>query len=210
MNYLSDILYKKKISKSIIIKNVTTGRLIIFSAPSGAGKSTLVQHILQCDFDLEFSISATSRLPRGNEVHGKEYYFLSADEFRQKIAQGDFLESEEVYDGCFYGTLKAEVERILALEKNVIFDVDVVGGLNIKAHYGEKALSVFVAPPSIEELNKRLTSRATDSPEMIKKRIEKAAFEMSFAPRFDVVIVNDDLEKAKKETEDTIGCFLAK
>ena len=188
---------------------MTTGRLIIFSAPSGAGKSTLVQHVLQCGFDLEFSISATSRSPRGSEVHGKEYYFLSVDEFRKKIAQDEFLESEEVYAGCFYGTLKTEVERILALGKNVIFDVDVVGGLNIKAHYGEKALSIFVAPPSIEALNQRLTSRGTDSPEMIEKRIEKAAFEMNFASRFDVIVINDELETAKRNTEETIRRFLA-
>ena len=187
---------------------MATGKLIIFSAPSGAGKSTLVQHILGCGFDLEFSISATSRLPRGNEKHGTEYYFLSSDEFRERIARGDFLESEEVYEGCFYGTLKSEVERILASGKNVIFDVDVVGGLNIKSYYGDRALSVFVAPPSIEELNKRLSTRGTDSPEMIEKRIEKASYELSFAPKFDVVIVNDDLQTAKKETEEKIGEFL--
>jgi guanylate kinase len=184
------------------------GLLIIFSAPSGSGKSTLVNHVLTCGFNLSFSVSATSRAPRGKEEHGKEYYFLSADEFRGRITRGDFLEYEEVYAGCFYGTLKSEVERILSEGKNVIFDVDVVGGLNIKSIYKEKALSIFVAPPSIETLKKRLAARATDSPEKIEERIKKAGFEMSFAPQFDVVIVNDDLEKAKAEAEEKVSGFL--
>lgn len=185
-----------------------SGKLIIFSAPSGAGKSTLVNHILKCDFNLSFSISATSRAPRGSEKHGNEYYFLSAEEFRDKIVRGEFLEYEEVYDGCFYGTLKSEVERILSEGRNVIFDVDVVGGLNIKAMYGDRALALFVAPPSIEELRNRLTVRATDSPEKIEQRISKAEFEMSFAPKFDLVIINDDLEKAKVEAEAKVRSFL--
>ena len=158
------------------------GKLIIFSAPSGAGKSTLIQYLLSKDFEMEFSISATSRAPRGTEQHGVEYYFLSADEFRQKIANQEFLEYEEVYSGCFYGTLRSEVDRITAKGKNIVFDVDVVGGVNIKEFYGDRALSLFIAPPSIEELEKRLIGRGTDTPEMIAKGIGKAEQELSFAP----------------------------
>jgi len=184
------------------------GKLIIFSAPSGAGKSTLVKHLLEKDFNLEFSISATSRLPRGKESHGNEYYFISADEFRDKIVRDEFLEFEEVYESVFYGTLKSEVERITSKGKNLIFDVDVIGGLNIKKQYGERALAVFIAPPSIEVLEKRLKERATDSPEKIAERISKAEYETTFAPQFDKVIVNDNLETAQKEVEDTIRAFL--
>lgn len=184
------------------------GKLIIFSAPSGAGKSTLVNYLLAKDLDMEFSISATSRLPRGKELHGKEYYFLTADEFRSKIEQSEFLEYEEVYENCFYGTLHSEVERILSLGKNVVFDIDVVGGLNIKKQYGDRALAIFIAPPSIEALAQRLRGRATDSPEKIAERINKAEYEMTFAPKFDKVVVNDDLEKAKTEIEQIIRSFL--
>ncbi|MBP7151753.1 MAG: guanylate kinase [Paludibacteraceae bacterium] len=187
-----------------------SGKLIILSAPSGTGKSTLVQYLLTRPFDLEFSVSATSRPPRGNEQNGKEYYFLSMEEFQKKIAQNEFLEYEEVYPGCYYGTLRSEIDRISAKGKNIIFDVDVLGGLNIKKQYNGRALAIFIAPPSLEELKKRLMIRGTDSPEMIAKRLEKAEFEMSFAPQFDVVIVNDDLEKAKKATEEVIFNFLEK
>lgn len=186
------------------------GKLIIFSAPSGAGKSTLIQYLLGQGFDMEFSISATSRAPRGTERHGVEYYFISAEEFRQKIANQEFLEYEEVYSGCFYGTLRSEVDRITAQGKNIVFDVDVVGGVNIKEFYADRALSLFIAPPSIEELEKRLNGRGTDTPEMIAKRIGKAKQELSFAPKFDQIVVNDDLEKAKIEATNAIRDFLAK
>ena len=184
------------------------GKLLIFSAPSGAGKSTIVQHLLGKGFDLEFSISATSRAPRGTEEHGREYYFLSPDEFRQRIANNEFIEYEEVYQDCFYGTLKSEVERISALGKNTIFDVDVVGGVNIKTMYGPRALSIFVQPPSVEELEKRLIGRGTDSPEKIAQRLAKASHELTYAPKFDVVLVNDNLETCKMEAEKIISEFL--
>lgn len=189
---------------------MSNGKLVIFSAPSGSGKSTIINYLLQKGFDLEFSISATSRKPRGTEKNGVEYYFLSPEEFRNKIAGNEFLEHEEVYPDCFYGTLKSEIERIHNDGKNVIFDVDVVGGLNIKKFYGEQALSVFIAPPSIEELRNRLQKRNTDSPEMIEKRIAKAQFEMSFAPKFDVIIVNDNLEAALVKSEKILKEFLRK
>lgn len=186
------------------------GKLIIFSAPSGSGKSTIIQSLLNRDLNLSFSISATSRAPRGTEKNGVEYYFISPEEFRRRIADGDFLEYEEVYAGKFYGTLKSEVERILNSGRNVIFDVDVVGGLNIKKHYGDQALALFIQPPSIEELEKRLKHRATDSPEVIASRIAKAEYELSFAPRFDRIIVNDILEKAQEEAYRSIRQFLDK
>ena len=184
------------------------GKLIIFSAPSGAGKSTLVHHILKCNFNLEFSISATSRLPRGTEINGKDYYFLSQQEFRNKIDNQEFIEYEEVYNGNYYGTLRSEVERIINTGKNLIFDVDVVGGLKIKNIFGENALALFIAPPSVNALEERLNNRKTDTPEQIKRRVEKAEFEMSFAPKFDFIIVNDHLEHAKKEAESKIKNFL--
>jgi len=187
-----------------------SGKLIIFSAPSGAGKSTIVHHILGCGFNLEFSVSATSRAPRGNEVHGVDYYYLTPEEFRSKIRKNEFLEYEEVYPDSFYGTLRSEVVRITGQGKNVVFDIDVLGGINIKKQYDEQALAVFVAPPSIEVLHQRLISRGTDTPEMIAKRIGKAEYELSFAPQFDKVVVNDDLEKAKKEAEKLIREFLSK
>jgi len=184
------------------------GKLIILSAPSGAGKSTLVRYVLEKEFHLEFSISATSRAARGSEQHGEAYYFISADEFREKIAKNEFVEFEEVYGETFYGTLKSEVERITSKGKNIIFDVDVVGGLNIKQQYGDRALAIFIAPPSVEILEKRLKRRATDSAEKIAERISKAEYEMTFAPQFDKIIVNDCLKTAKKEIENTIREFL--
>jgi len=186
------------------------GKLIIFSAPSGAGKSTLVKYLLGRGLDMEFSISATSRPPRGAEKHGVEYYFLTPDEFRQKIKNQEFLEYEEVYPNCYYGTLRSEIERITSQGKNIVFDVDVVGGLNIKENYVDKALALFIAPPSIEILHERLQKRGTDSAEMIEKRIGKADFEMTFAPQFDKIVVNNDLEQAKAEAERSIREFLDK
>jgi len=187
-----------------------SGKLIIFSAPSGAGKSTIVHHILTCGFNLEFSVSATSRAPRGNEVHGVDYYYLTPEEFRAKIRKNEFLEYEEVYPDSFYGTLRSEVDRITREGKNVVFDIDVLGGINIKKQYDEQALALFIAPPSIEVLHQRLVGRGTDTPEMIAKRIGKAEFELSFAPQFDRVVVNDDLDKAKNEAEQIIRKFLGK
>ena len=187
---------------------MATGKLIIFSAPSGSGKSTIINYLMTQDLNLAFSISATSRPPRGTEQHGVEYYFLSAEEFKQRIANDEFLEYEEVYADRFYGTLKAPIEKQLAEGFNVVFDVDVVGGCNIKKYYGDRALSVFIQPPSIEELRKRLVGRATDAPEVIESRIAKAEFELGFAEKFDVVVINDDLEKAQADALETIQNFL--
>lgn len=184
------------------------GKVIIFSAPSGAGKSTIVNHLLGKHLGLEFSVSATCRAPRGTEVNGKEYYFFSAEEFKRRIAAGEFLEYEEVYPGCFYGTLKSEVERIWEKGNAVVFDVDVVGGLNIKKKFGDSALSVFIQPPSVEALRERLTGRGTDAPEKIEQRVAKAEYEMSFAKKFDTIIVNDDLQVALNEAEQKVKQFL--
>ena len=184
------------------------GKLIIFSAPSGSGKSTIINYLLQQNLNLAFSISATSRAPRGTEQNGVEYFFLSPEEFKQRIANDEFLEYEEVYTDRFYGTLKAQVEKQLAAGQNVIFDVDVVGGCNIKKFYGERALSVFIQPPSVEELRKRLNGRGTDAPEVIESRIAKAEYELGFSEKFDVVVVNDELEKAQAEALETIKNFL--
>lgn len=184
-------------------------KLIIFSAPSGSGKSTIINYLLTQNLNLAFSISATSRPPRGTERHGVEYFFLSPDEFRRRIANDEFLEYEEVYQDRFYGTLKEQVESQLAAGQNVIFDVDVVGGCNIKKFYGDRALSLFIQPPSVDELRKRLVGRGTDAPEIIESRVAKAEYELSFAPKFDRVIVNDDLESAKAETLEVITRFLA-
>lgn len=184
------------------------GKLIIFSAPSGSGKTTIVKYLLQKGFNMEFSISATSRMPRGSEQNGVDYYFLSADEFRQRIQNNEFLEWEEVYTDTYYGTLLSEVERITAQGKNIVFDVDVVGGVNIKKKFGNRALAMFIQPPSIEELQRRLEGRATDSPEKIAMRVAKASHELTYAPQFDVVIVNDDLETAQREAETTLSQFL--
>jgi guanylate kinase len=187
---------------------MTPGKIIIFSAPSGSGKTTLVQWLLTQNLNLHFSVSATSRPSRGTEVHGKDYFFLTPDEFRSKIAENAFLEWEEVYADKFYGTLKSEVERMLSEGKNVLFDVDVKGGINIKKHFGAQALSVFVQPPSIEVLEQRLVNRATDSPEIIRERVEKAAYELTFAPQFDVLIVNDVLDQAKQDCLQKLATFL--
>ena len=183
-------------------------KLIIFSAPSGSGKSTIINYLLKQNLNLTFSISATSRPPRGTEQHGVEYFFLSPEEFRQRIANDEFLEYEEVYEDRFYGTLKAQVERQLEAGQNVVFDVDVVGGCNIKQFYGERALSIFIQPPSIEALRQRLEGRGTDAPEVIEDRLAKASYELTFAPKFDKVIVNDDLEKAQAETLEVLKEFL--
>ncbi|MGI6573115.1 MAG: guanylate kinase [Fermentimonas sp.] len=185
------------------------GRLITLSAPSGAGKSTMIRYLLAQDLNIQFSISATSRPPRGEEKNGVEYYFLTPDEFRERIAADEFLEYEEVYEGRFYGTLKSEVERILNQGKNVIFDVDCVGALNIKKVYGDRALTVFVMPPSVEVLRERLEKRGTDAPEMIDNRLAKAEYEMSFAPQFDATICNDDYERARAEILKLITDFIA-
>ena len=172
------------------------GKLIIFSAPSGSGKSTIIRFLLEKqELNLHFSISATSRAPRGMERDGVEYYFLSPDEFRQKIAAGDFLEYEEVYTDKYYGTLKSEVERRLGEGENVVLDVDVVGGCNVKKMYGERALSVFIQPPSIEVLRERLVGRGTDAPDVIESRLAKAEYELSFAGRFDVVVLLSPLRR---------------
>ncbi|CCZ80986.1 guanylate kinase [Odoribacter laneus] len=187
-----------------------TGKVIIFSAPSGAGKSTIVNYLLSKNLGLEFSISATCRPPRGKEQHGKEYYFFTQDDFKKKIAAHEFLEWEEVYPGCFYGTLQKEVERIWAKGQAVLFDVDVKGGVNIKKKFGDQALSIFIQAPSIDILKKRLISRATDSPEKIEERVAKAEYEMSFASQFDTIIVNDNLETAQKEAEQKVKAFLAR
>lgn len=186
------------------------GKLIIFSAPSGAGKSTIVQYLLTQNLGLEFSVSATSRAPRGSEIHGEHYYFLSAEEFRKRIDNKEFIEHEEVYTDLYYGTLRSEIDRISNKGNNIIFDVDVVGGLNLKKQFGDNALALFIAPPSIDELLKRLNNRGTDTPEMIAQRIAKAEHELSFAPQFDVVVVNDNLQIAQKEAENIIRNFLDK
>ena len=186
------------------------GILIIFSAPSGSGKSTIIKYLLECNLDLAFSISATSRAPRGNEQNGVEYFFLTPDEFRAKIAKDEFIEYEEVYKDNFYGTLKSEVERIRENGMNVVFDIDVVGGVNIKNIFGNEALSMFIMPPSVEELRKRLVGRNTDNAETIEKRLDKAEYEISFADKFDKVVINDDLESAKAEALSIIKEFIEK
>lgn len=182
--------------------------IIIFSAPSGSGKSTIVNYLLERHPELEFSVSATSRAPRGTEQHGEAYYFLTTEEFKKKIAENAFVEYEEVYSGCYYGTLKSEIERISTKGHHVVFDVDVVGGCNLKRIFGEEALSIFIAPPSVEILRQRLKGRGTDSDEMIEKRVDKAEYEMTFAPKFDKIIVNDRLEDALQEAETAILQFI--
>ena len=184
------------------------GKLIIFSAPSGSGKSTIINYLMTQGLNMHFSISATSRAPRGTEQNGVEYFFLTPEEFRTKIENDEFLEYEEVYANRFYGTLKAQVEKQLEEGQNVVFDVDVKGGVNIKKFYGERALSVFIQPPSVDELRRRLEGRATDAPEVINDRIARAEYELSFAPQFDTIGVNDDLETAKAEALQKIKDFL--
>lgn len=184
------------------------GKLIIFSAPSGSGKSTIINYLMTQGLNMHFSISATSRAPRGTEQNGVEYFFLTPEEFRTKIENDEFLEYEEVYANRFYGTLKVQVEKQLEEGQNVVFDVDVKGGVNIKKFYGERALSVFIQPPSVDELRRRLEGRATDTPEVINDRIARAEYELSFAPQFDTIVVNDDLETAKAEALQKIKDFL--
>jgi len=187
------------------------GKLIVFSAPSGSGKTTIVRHLLGLeDLNLEFSISAASREPRGEEVNGKDYYFMSLDQFKQHIKNEDFVEWEEVYRDNFYGTLKSEVERIWAKGKNVIFDIDVAGGLRIKSKFPEETLAVFVKPPSVDELKRRLKERSTETEEKINMRIAKAHVELATAPQFDVVIKNYDLEVALDEANQLVKNFVSK
>ena len=187
-----------------------SGRLLIVSAPSGSGKSTIVNYLMKehPEFRLAFSVSATSRPPRGEERNGVEYYFLTEEEFRRHIKAGDFLEYEEVYEGRFYGTLKSQVDEKLAAGLNVVFDVDVKGGINIKRYYGDKALSVFIQPPSVEALRKRLLGRATDDMAQIEERLAKAEYEMTFASQFDRILINDDLDTAKREAVAMLREFL--
>ena len=185
------------------------GKLIIFSAPSGSGKSTIISRLMRHEeLRLAFSISCTSRRPRGSERDGVEYFFVTPDEFRRRIAADEFLEYEEVYEDRYYGTLKSQVERQLADGQNVVFDVDVKGGCNIKSYYGDRALSVFIQPPSVGELRRRLEGRGTDSPEVIEQRLARAGFELGFAPRFDRVVVNDDVDRASDEALGFIREFL--
>jgi guanylate kinase len=182
-------------------------KVIIFSAPSGAGKSTIVGHLLKKFPFLEFSISATSRKPRGEEENGKHYYFFSTDQFETKIKNGEFVEYEEVYAGSYYGTLKSEVERIWDKGNIIIFDIDVKGGVNLKRLYGSNALAIFIQPPSVEELRNRLVGRGTDSAEAIERRVAKAEEELTYASKFDKIIINDNLEEALKDAEETVEKF---
>lgn len=186
-------------SNNKIAKNV-----LIVSAPSGGGKSTIVGHLLKSFNIFDFSVSATSRAPRGSEVNGKEYFFLTQDEFKRRVLNGDFVEYEEVYPGLFYGTLNSEVERIWGNNKVILFDIDVMGGMNLKKLYGEKSLSLFIAPPSLETLRERLIKRGTDTPEAIEKRVAKAEKEMQYSGNFDKILVNDDLQTALEEVEKII------
>lgn len=187
------------------------GKIIVVSAPSGCGKSTIINSILkEGKFDLSFSVSATNRPPREGEQHGEHYYFLSSEDFRNHVENNDFVEWEEVYPGRFYGTLRSEVDRLIQQGRNVVLDIDVKGALNVKKIYGEKALTLFIEPPSIEELRRRLETRATDPADVIDVRIGKAEYEISFAPLFDCVIINDELDEAVKETSNTISHFLGK
>lgn len=184
-------------------------KVIIFSAPSGSGKSTIINYLMQQGLNLHFSVSATSRAPRGTEQHGVEYFFLTPADFKERIANNEFLEYEEVYKDRFYGTLKAQVDAQLEKDENVVCDVDVLGGQNIKKHYGHRALSIFIQPPSVEVLRQRLESRGTDTPAVINDRIARVEFELSFAKNFDKVVVNDDLQTAQQEVLKLVSDFLA-
>lgn len=186
----------------------TNGKCIIVSAPSGAGKTTLVKHLLETEATLEFSVSACSRPQREGETHGKDYYFLSPEQFREKIEMNEFVEWEEVYPGSYYGTLKSELDRIWSKGKHVIFDVDVYGGINLKKIFGDIALSVFIAPPSVEILEQRLLSRGTDSAESIRKRLDKSREELALQSHFDIIIINDHLPTAQSEISSQIHSFL--
>lgn len=201
------LCYMVACSKSV---NRNMAKVIIFSAPSGSGKSTIINYLMAQNLNLHFSISATSRPPRGTEKNGVEYFFLSPEEFKTLIAKGELLEYEEVYKNRFYGTLKSQVDAQLERGENVVCDVDVLGGQNIKAYYGDKALSLFIQPPSIEVLKQRLESRGTDAPEVIKDRLARAEFELSYADKFDKVVVNDNLEDAQSEALSLIKTFLEK
>lgn len=200
------------IAKENPLDNESKGRLLIFSAPSGSGKSTIVQWLMKehPELNMHFSISCTTRAPRGTEQNGVEYFFISPAEFKEKISQDAFVEYEEVYTDKYYGTLKSQVTEMTENGQNVVFDIDVKGGCNIKRQYGNKALSIFIQPPSIEELRRRLEGRATDAQEVIEQRLSKASYELTFADKFDIVIVNDDLEKAKADTLNAINEFLNK
>ncbi len=200
------------IAKENALNKESKGRLLIFSAPSGSGKSTIVQWLMKehPELNMHFSISCTTRAPRGTEQNGVEYFFISPAEFKEKIAQDAFVEYEEVYTDKYYGTLKSQVTEMTESGQNVVFDIDVKGGCNIKRQYGNKALSIFIQPPSIEELRRRLEGRATDAQEVIEQRLSKASYELTFADKFDIVIVNDDLEKAKADTLNAINEFLNK
>jgi guanylate kinase len=186
------------------------GKCVILSAPSGGGKTTIMQYLLNCNLDLEFSISACTRKKREKEIDGKDYYFLSVDEFKRKIENNEFVEWEEVYADNFYGTLKTEVERIWTNGKHVIFDVDVKGGVSLKKNFGDKALGIFIQPPSMEALEKRLRSRKTETEESLQKRLKKAEYELTYANKFDVVLINDDLNKACEEAKKIVSDFLTK
>ncbi|MEA1873868.1 MAG: guanylate kinase [Bacteroidota bacterium] len=186
------------------------GKLVIVSAPSGSGKTTIIRHLMAQNFNLYFSVSATNRAPREHETNGKDYLFLSTDAFQEKIKNNDFLEWEEVYKDRFYGSLKSHVNQMLSEGKNVIFDVDVVGGLNIKSYYQEKALSMFIKLPSLETLEMRLRQRGTDDETDIMNRLEKAAWEMNFAEEFDTILINDNLPKCLKDAENLVSEFLEK
>lgn len=204
-------MYHIEMQKMYICKNklMSKQKVIIVSAPSGAGKTTIVQQLLaRPEFRLEFSVSACSRAKREHEIHGQHYYFISADEFRQKIDNNEFLEWEEVYTDSFYGTLKSEIDRVFGNNNNLIFDVDVLGGMNLKKYFGQQALSIFIMPPSIEELECRLRKRSTDSNEAILRRIAKAEYEMQFATQFDIKIINDILDQAISETISLVDNFL--
>jgi guanylate kinase len=186
------------------------GKMVIISAPSGAGKSTMIRHLLEKGVKLEFSVSATTRKPRVNEKNGVEYYFLSVAEFKKKIAKGDFVEWEEVYKNQYYGTLKSEIDRIWAKGNHVLFDVDVKGGINLKKIFGHNAISIFIMPPSVRELEKRLLRRGTDDPSLIRTRVSKAAQEIKLADEFDNIVINDNLEMAEREVYDLVKGFIDK
>ena len=184
------------------------GKLIVFSAPSGSGKTTLVNHLLKQNLPLGFSISATSRSPRGKEKNGKDYYFMSKESFNKKIIENAFVEYEEVYEGTYYGTLNSEIKRIWKEGKHVLFDIDVEGGLNIKKKFPENTLAIFIQPPSIKELENRLRKRATDNEEKIQQRLDKSIRELDFSKNFDVILINDDLNEAKKKATSLVNQFI--
>lgn len=200
--------YGFDIDRSLLFFMKNSVKIVIFSAPSGAGKSTIIRHLIDMGLPLEFSISATSRPPRGKERDGVEYYFLTAEEFRRRIEAGEFVEYEMVYKDRYYGTLKSELNRIADMEKATIMDVDVKGALNIKKQYGDNALSIFVMPPSVEELRRRLETRGTDSADVIEERVRKAEYEMSFATKFDKIIINADLHDAEERAAQVVREFL--